>query len=387
MAAILADADQQRLKPIYNFLSDLPGLESAPLPFLPRSFSRRVAGTYTSFDAGRGCPFQCTFCTIINVQGRTSRARTADKVEAIVRANLAQGVNRFFLTDDNFARNSNWEAIFDRLAQLRELEGLKIRLVIQVDTLCHRIPGFVEKVARAGCHSVFIGLENINPESLMDAKKRQNKIWEYRELLLAWRQVKAMTYAGYILGFPQDTPETIARDIQIIKEQLPVDILEFFFLMLGSEDHKRLFTRGIAMDPDLNKCDLEHVCVGHPRMSEEVWKETYRNAWAQYYSDDHVETIMRRAAVSGIKDTKILRWLMIFAGAARIGSKGWPHPSGQRSCEADHLHNQTGTYSGDNVVVDDVQAGMPAEAQIDRPRLVDVQHTKQSKNKKLWCEH
>lgn len=154
----------------------------------------------------------------------------------------------------------------------------------------------------------------------MDAKKRQNKIWEYREMLLAWRSVKAMTYAGYILGFPQDTPETIARDIQIIKEQLPVDILEFFFLtpLPGSEDHKKLFSRGIAMDPDLNKYDLEHACVGHARMSEEVWKETYRNAWAQYYSDDHIETIMRRAAVSGIKDTKILQWLMIFAGATRI---------------------------------------------------------------------
>ena len=33
------------------------------------------------FDAGRGCPFQCSFCTIINVQGRKSRFREADDVE------------------------------------------------------------------------------------------------------------------------------------------------------------------------------------------------------------------------------------------------------------------------------------------------------------------
>ena len=55
-----------------------------------------------------------------------------------------------------------------------------------------------------------------------------------------------MTYAGYILGFPTDTPESIARDIEIIKKELPVDILEFFYLtpLPGSEDHKKLFWRG-----------------------------------------------------------------------------------------------------------------------------------------------
>ena len=40
----------------------------------------------------------------------------------------------------------------------------------------------------------------------MGTKKRQNKIWEYREMLQAWKKAKVMTYAGYILGFPTDTP-------------------------------------------------------------------------------------------------------------------------------------------------------------------------------------
>ena len=81
-----------------------------------------------------------------------------------MRANAAQGITRFFVTDDNFARNRNWEPILDRLIELRENQGFKIRLLLQVDTLCHRIPGFIEKAARAGCNAVFIGLENINPE-------------------------------------------------------------------------------------------------------------------------------------------------------------------------------------------------------------------------------
>jgi hypothetical protein len=163
-------------------------------------------------------------------------------------------------------------------------------------------------------------LENINPESLMGTKKRQNKIWEYREMLLAWRRARVITYAGYILGFPTDTPESIARDIEIIKKELPVDILEFFCLtpLPGSEDHQKLHARGVPMDPDMNKYDLEHACTGHPRMSKETWAKVYDDAWKQYYSDEHVETVMRRAAATRLNRSKLLNLLTIFSGSVRI---------------------------------------------------------------------
>ena len=56
----------------------------------------------------------------------------------------------------------------------------------------------------------------------------------------------ALTYAGYILGFPGDTRETILRDIEIIKRELPVDVLEFFYLtpLPGSEDHREAVAGG-----------------------------------------------------------------------------------------------------------------------------------------------
>jgi len=320
MAELLRDVAAGAAKPVYNYLGDMPGMAAATFPILPREIVTRVAGHYTSFDAGRGCPFQCSFCTIINVQGRKSRYRTPDDVEAIVRANAGQGVTRFFVTDDNFARNKNWEPILDRLIELRERHGFKMRLLLQVDTLCHRIPGFIEKAARAGCNMVFIGLENINPESLMGTKKRQNRIWEYREMLQAWRRAKVMTWAGYILGFPTDTPQSIARDIEIIKKELPIDILEFFCLtpLPGSEDHKKLYLKGVPMDPDMNKYDLEHVLTAHPVMSKAEWEQIYLNAWKIYYTDDHVETILRRGMASGIDTRKIVDALTIFSGATRI---------------------------------------------------------------------
>ena len=115
-----------------------------------------------------------------------------------------------------------------------------------------------------------------------------------------WRECGAITYAGYILGFPGDTKQSILRDLEIIKRELPIDILEFFFLtpLPGSEDHKILLQRGVWMDPDMNKYDLNHRVSHHSRMSDAEWEAAYRAAWDSFYTSEHVRTILRRSAAS-----------------------------------------------------------------------------------------
>ncbi|MFQ5684751.1 MAG: B12-binding domain-containing radical SAM protein [Candidatus Binatia bacterium] len=317
LGEILKDAHGRGLKPIYNFMDNLPQMEGEPIPFLPKRLVTRYFRDLACFDGGRGCPFSCSFCTIINVQGRRSRYRNADDVERLLRANAAQGVHRYFITDDNFARNRNWEPIFDRIIELREKEGFQTNFVMQADTLCHKISNFVEKAARAGCKRVFIGLETINPDSLKGASKNQNQITEYRKMLLAWRSAGIITYCGYILGFPRDTPETIERDIKIIQRELPIDMLEFFILtpLPGSQDHKDLYLKGAWMDPDMNKYDLEHVTTDHPVMSREEWQASYDNAWRTYYSWEHIETLLKRAVVTGISPFRLADMIFQFYGS------------------------------------------------------------------------
>jgi len=317
---VLIDAAAGTLAPLYNFMDDLPGIQGTPAPFLPKETVVRTLGQSASFDAGRGCPYQCSFCTIINVQGRKSRFRSADDVEALVRMNWAQGIHKFFITDDNFARNKQWEIIFDRLIELKERDGIPLGLLIQVDTLCHKIPNFIEKAKRAGVTKVFIGLENINPENLAAAKKRQNKITEYRTMLLAWKAQGIITFAGYILGFPADTPATIRRDIAIIKKELPIDMLEFFCLtpLPGSEDHRDLWRGGVTMEPDLNKYDTEHACAPHARMGQAEWHAIYREAWGLYYTPAHMKTLLRRAAAMGVPMGNLVKYLLTFSTTDRL---------------------------------------------------------------------
>src|SRR5688572_7262149 len=112
-------------------MDNLPTLQGAPPPLLPTPPLARNEIRVSIFDLGRGCPFQCSFCTIIDVQGRKSGFRTADDLEAIVRDSYGQGITTFFITDDNMARNKHWEECFDRLIELKENEGIELSLIIQ----------------------------------------------------------------------------------------------------------------------------------------------------------------------------------------------------------------------------------------------------------------
>lgn len=320
LGEVLKDAYAGALQPSYNHMADLPSITGTAIPLIPAMRASRTAGGLTSFDAGRGCPFQCSFCTIINVQGRKSRGRSADDVEKVIRENVAQGLHTFFITDDNFARNRDWEPILDRIIRMREVEKMKIRFILQVDTLCHKIPNFIEKCQRAGVRRVFIGLENINPDSLVGAKKRQNKITEYRKMLLAWKAARVITYAGYILGFPGDTIESIRRDIEIIKRELPVDLLEFFFLtpLPGSEDHQKLVRAGVEVDRDLNRYDLNHTTTSHALMSRADWERAYHMAWETYYTDEHMKTVLRRLTAMRGRPGNAVLLLTWFKGSIRI---------------------------------------------------------------------
>ena len=318
---VLRDAFAGNLKPVYDHTKNLPSLPGMPIPVVEKNQVERSTLGYGSFDLGRGCPFECSFCCIINVQGRGSRFRSTEDLETIIRDHARIGVTKFFVTDDNFARNRNWEAFLDTLIRLREEEGFRFTLIIQVDTLCHKIPNFIDKCVRAGVDQVFIGLENINPDNLAGSKKRQNKITDYREMFLAWKKHPVVLTAGYIIGFPNDTRESVLRDIEVIKRELAVDILSLSILtpLPGSEDHKNAVAAGTWIDPDLNKYDLTHSVIRHPNFPGDGLDQLYLEAWAAFYSPDHCRTILRRAAALGSnKKISTMNRLLVYGTASRL---------------------------------------------------------------------
>ncbi|HEX5434438.1 MAG TPA: radical SAM protein [Candidatus Angelobacter sp.] len=296
---LLLDAVNGRLKPLYDFTHDKPDLTGKPLPVIRKEYLHKFAASnFGTLDCGRGCPFACSFCTIINVQGRIMRFRSAEQIAATLRHNYkVHGVTYYFFTDDNFARNHNWEAIFDALIHMREEEHIPIDFMMQVDVLSWKIPHFIAKAGRAGCSSVFIGMESLNPDSLKEAGKKQNHVEEYPKLMEAYRAAGISTHVGYIIGFPNDTVDSVRRDLAQLIEKVCPDHASFFMLtpLPGSQDHMTLLRRGEWMHPDFNLYDSFHAVTRHPNLRDGSWEELYREAWRAFYSFDNLRAILRRS--------------------------------------------------------------------------------------------
>jgi radical SAM superfamily enzyme YgiQ (UPF0313 family) len=295
---LLLAAIHGRLQPLYDFLNAKPDLYTKPIPVVRKKYLRKfVAPNFGTLDCGRGCPFDCSFCTIINVQGRKMRFRSAEHIAAAVRHNFrAHKVSFYFFTDDNFARNKNWEAIFDALIHIREQENIPVEFMMQVDVLSWKIRNFVEKARRAGCINVFIGMESVNPANLAAAGKTQNRVEEFSSLIEAYRSSNISSHVGYIIGFPHDTADSVRRDVQFLMREVRPDHASFFMLMPlpGSMDHLHMSRAGDWMDPDFNRYDSHHEVMHHPLMKDGEWRRAYFEAWNTFYSFDYMKELLQR---------------------------------------------------------------------------------------------
>ena len=297
-ADLLRDACQGRLQPVYRFINDPPDFSQAPRPITDKRTLRKfVHSNYGTIDCSRGCPFNCSFCTIINVQGRKIRYRSPECITDTIRnAYREAGVNLYLFSDDNFARNPVWEKIFDALIDLRAQEGIAIEFVMQADVSAYRIPRFVDKAARAGCSSVFIGIESLNPRNLQDTGKTQNRPQEYSAVIAAWRNARIRAQIGYIIGLPHDTEQSVREDVDRLISEVQPDQVSFFMLMPlpGSRDHQRMLESGAPMEADYNAFDSCHETMPHPHLKDGAWTRAYHQAWRRFYSFENMKAILSR---------------------------------------------------------------------------------------------
>jgi hypothetical protein len=322
LPAIVEDIVRGRQQPLYNFLDSTPSLLSVPMPHIAKDEFEKFASRFTTIDTGRGCVFNCDFCTIINVQGHAMRYRDPKQVVDFVRQSYREsGVRHCFFTDDNTARNPRWREIFDGLIHLREEEGIPFTFMMQSDLAARKMPGgdYFELAARAGCDQVFFGVESVNRDNLRSQKKHQNQVGEYKDLVAHCHTLGITCHAGYILGLPFDTPASIRRDIAELQGMM-FDSASFYILapLPGSRDHQRWWNEGRWLDKDFNNYDSAHVAVKPERMSSEELMEAYHDVWEQFYSTEHMVNVLRTWRHNRHAYRERLSFFMWYLYASRI---------------------------------------------------------------------
>lgn len=260
-------------RPLYRE-ADSPDLFNIPLPEHPPKRTSHLITRLLPLDASRGCPFICSFCSIINVLGRTVRPRNpVAVVEYLKRVCRANGSGEFLFADDNFARNKHFRELLDGMGDAIA-EGYRIHCTGELDSKAFaRFPDLIEKLARAGFTSIMCGIESMNPDNFEDAAILKNDVAEYEAITNRLNEAGILVHALYMIGFGHDTPASVHHDIERLAELF--DIATFFCTspIPGSEDYARAVQNSTPMDADWNSYNSFQPVWDHPHMSREEWKQ------------------------------------------------------------------------------------------------------------------
>jgi len=214
-------------------------------------FGREIVPVQTS----RGCPFDCTFCSVTCMFGRRYRYRSTDSV--ITELERYDRRRHFpFFYDDNFASNPR------RAKQLlrRMIErGFRFSWMTQVRADVARDGELLDLMAEAGCTYLFIGFESVDPRALLEMRKGQS-VAEMQRAIEEIRRRGIHVHGMFVLGFDSDTPETVRATVEFAVARR-IDTVQFLALtpIPGTELFRKLEGEGRILDREWGGFDGLHV--------------------------------------------------------------------------------------------------------------------------------
>lgn len=274
---VIADVVEGRLKDPVVQGKPVEDLDALPFPdfALVKGFKPRIP--IIPVSTSRGCPFDCSFCTVTKMFGRRYRFRSAENVmEELTR----RGAHRYFFCDDNFTANP---ARTRRL--LAMIEASPIRgWICQIRCDVARDKELLAAMERAGCNVVCIGLESINKETLRSFGKRQS----VRQIVHAIRSIHRRgikIHGMFVLGGEDDSLKTVWDTVRFaIREKLDTLQISILTPFPGTrvydflEAQKRIFTK------DWSLYDGHHIVFTPKLVSAKELQVTVLKAYMRYYS-------------------------------------------------------------------------------------------------------
>ncbi len=177
-------------------------------------------------NSSRGCPFNCAFCANERLTGRRVRFRAVDAVvDEMERAVREYGVDRFFFQDEVFTIDADR---VERFCDELDKRGLDVKWNCQTRADCIK-EETVARLKRSGCTRIGFGLESADPEILRIMRK-QLDLDKVRETVRACKKHGVFVSLSLLVGVPGETPESIRRSLEFLKECTP-DVVTCFEFM------------------------------------------------------------------------------------------------------------------------------------------------------------
>ncbi len=257
---LLKDFGKGQLQRIYRH-SNFPSLEGLPVPRRDLLDLSRYWGT-DSLQATRGCPYDCSFCTVSTFFGRTYRTRPVDEV--IAEAAQLKGKPLIFVDDNIMGKPRYARELFARL------KDLKKTFISQASTSMLKTPELISQAAAAGCKGMFVGLETLSTENLAEIGKKVNVVERYRELIKRLHDNGIAIVGAFMFGLEHDDEDVFKRTAEFA-EEARIDLPQFTIVtpLPGTRFYAELEREGRIVERDWTKYNGTHACFRPRQLSVE----------------------------------------------------------------------------------------------------------------------
>jgi radical SAM superfamily enzyme YgiQ (UPF0313 family) len=289
----------------------IQNLDELPYPdfSLLKTNSLKSRSNIVPIQTSRGCPFDCEFCSVTGMFGKKYRFRSIENIlEELKQYDPKK--DYIFFYDDNFTANrKRTKELLNAMID----NNLKFKWSTQVRTDIVKDLELVRLMKKAGCTVLYIGLESVNPESLVGMKKNQT-VDDIANAIKILLKHKFYVHGMFVYGFDEDTKDTVKQTVRFAKK---AGLTSTQFLILtplpGSDFYEKMKSEKRIVFDDWSLYDTHHV-VFQPKNFD-----IFELQWAQIWSHKKFYSV-----VSIIKRLLFGRWLSVaLSHYARGLNKMW----------------------------------------------------------------
>jgi Radical SAM superfamily len=299
-SSILKDAITCQLRPLYGIEQRWQRQLESPALLPPssaelKSYIVPMVGIYPA----RGCPFSCSFCSVVKIAGRKVRGEPIETTIKSLLAAKAAGAHLVMFTSDNFNKYASARSLLNALVE----ERISLPFLVQCDVQLARDEGFIELLARAGCVQVFIGVESFNRTTLKSVRKFQNEPSSYGDLVRRCHRHGISTHFSSIIGFPEQEEVDIITHLHELRAIRPF-MASFYILtpIPGTDQYDDFLRRGLITERNLDRFDATCSVWRHPSLEAKRLQQLLGHCYSKFYSMDDIleKLIFHKWKASGL---------------------------------------------------------------------------------------
>ena len=276
----LSDFENGNLKKIYK-ADKLCEFKNSPIPRWDLTNYKNI--NIIGVQASRGCPFNCEFCLVGKMFGKKHRVREVDDVINEIKS---LPTKRIFFVDDNLTFNKKFIREL-----IKKIKPLNVSWACQASIEIGDNTELLKDMAESGCLSILIGFESLNPESIKETHKHQNKVRDYEKKIENIHNAGIYITASFAIGFDSDKLDIYDRIVEFTNKNNLIFSNIFFLLPApGTDLTKRIkeLNRFINIDPDFFNANF-------PGMK-------YKNFGSLEMYDKYYETINKIFSIKSMGD-------------------------------------------------------------------------------------